>query len=543
MTLNKHQQIFFFCLLLFFPVKPLLIESSDGVESFTNQTPSSDPVKKERELFNPLAGIPSVSDSNGSDKQINSLFARIADNSHEEKLQRLLRKKKKDDDSDDKLLTKAEKKARKKRKKLAKKKAKADKKSKKKLEKLRKKREKERRKKELIEARKKYLRMKKLRKKKKREAARSGKKKGKGLMAMGISTKETPKNEIFDKKDHNKPRNYYQLIKKGGNTEEFINDFFRIDPDSEKLYIYNLEIKEKAVKNRFKIRYYNRAKNLVKWYYIDINFQDGKDSTEPYEANEIVEFIVKKTKEYEKNYDFTMNKECEIIQQHTKATEIECTPMVNDKSYVVPLVYDVKYTAMNDDNEQEEKRETFVVSPIIPGQASRLNKNGAVKNIGDKKLVEVAGSVLDSKGKGADTSYLERKDIQGRLKKEDKIMEKIENDFKRIGKNVDRHLLGELKENLWQYDLANVNKESYIEKTKGHMNELAERINKFSMETAVAYANHSIDFVNKYDQYLAESNGAKSDNKIGELIDYLDYLWYMRDKYMDEHFQEFLNKG
>ena len=116
---------------------------------------------------------------------------------------------------------------------------------------------------------------------------------------------------------------------------------------------------------------------------------------------------------------------------------------------------------------------------------------------------------------------------------------------KRLGKamnKINTSFEKTLKDNLWELTIKNVNKEDFVENTLNHMNELSKQTNQFSVETAVKYANHNIDFVNKYNQYLAKSNGKKSDNKIGQLIDYLDYLWYLRDTYMDDNLEQFLNR-
>lgn len=359
---------------------------------------------------------------------------------------------------------------------------------------------------------------------------------------------ESPTNIPFKKSNHDTDVDYFKLTLPQLNEDDdrieivrdYLTEWMKLDPKTENITAYRMNINNTNVDNRFKAIYLNKISGFSKWYYFDIDFQDDKVHPEKYRREKYASVDTDDDYEYDREYVHTLNKDCTAIKDSVKnSVKIQCTPLVNENDYVVKGVYNVMIDVKTPKGIKEIKR-----IYMTDGEMQEKAGKAKVEKKSSQPKFDTPYDLALKKIKAMNNSQM-LKDID-----RSEIINKSENAEKKIFayneairiKSIQQesNYVADAKDAAWSSLSRNQTRENAHVRTVALLRKAAEQINAFHVDVGLRMMNHLIDYMDKYKAYNSMANFYKREIKVTKLIDYLDYLWYLRDKELDDKYENYL---
>lgn len=353
----------------------------------------------------------------------------------------------------------------------------------------------------------------------------------------------------FNPSTHNSDNDYFTLTLLPVNPgkarlnalQSYLNQWMKLDLQKENLSVYQMKIGDKLVDNRFKVLYVNKSTGFQKWYYFDINFQDDKIDMDDFKNNRHISVETKGDYSYDREYVHTLNKDCSKIKQSIKnALKMECSPYVNQHNYVVKGVYDITLEVT-----KKNRKGVFVEKHVYVTTAEIQNKNSKNKTddqasvSGPKSIYERLKDYYANKSNQLKKDF-KRSEIKKKTTRAEVKIDLFYENMKKRNISQEKEYVNKVKDDIWLAFSEVKARDRAHKRTMELLRTSAEEINAFNIDLGIRMMNHLIDYMDKYKAYNYRSNVYNNEIKITRLVDYLDYLWYLRDKELDDHYEKYL---
>lgn len=359
---------------------------------------------------------------------------------------------------------------------------------------------------------------------------------------------ETPVNTMFKPAFHDDDIDYFNitvgLLEKGqeriDKVRSYLTTWMKLDPKTENISVYPLEINGIKVANRFKGVYLNKLSGFSKSYYFDINFQDNLADPTPYRKERFVDINTDDDFGYGREYVHTLNKDCEGIRSiMMNVIKIACTPLINADGYVIMGTYRARIEIKTPTSFKISNR-IFITEGDVQNEASQ----GIVQPIGTPQRPDspfkAALKIISSTNNIGMIKDMDGPEVENRYKTCEAKIDTYNHGL--ILKQIqdEQAYLERVKDESWGALSEVRTREMAHIKTVDILRGAAEDINNYHIDLGVRMMNHLVDYMDKYKAYNSMSKYYKREIKITKLIDYLDYLWYLRDKELDDNYERYL---
>ena len=363
-------------------------------------------------------------------------------------------------------------------------------------------------------------------------------------------------NPQFDYSIHNEELNYlhFRLPKptivkfKIDMVYQFLIDWMK--PRSfEEIKLKPMAIEGQTVVNRFTCNYFNKLKNKAKVYFVEIDFSDRKDDKSDYIAKaNVADLIDADDPDYDLVYDHTLRMDCESIEaRFYDPNKITCVPVVNNDSYVLSHLYNVKMTFRVHGVEHKRERLVYVTStlkkkaqPLTPKPRRKFELKVKTPNELIKNRLRLIKTGVPNR---LFYSMLKSHSLQKKAREIMKEANELESDFTVRMMKVEKSYQEQLKSML-SNQLAEANKQNdAIENTYNLMRGTVDKINAFNIKTAILFMQRRLDNMMKFKAYKKLSRHYRKEVVYDRMFDHLNYLRYLHDRKLDMDIEKIVNKN